>query len=75
MHTSGVRNNALRDLTLIKLNVVRFKSTVGFLIGYSIGHTKEAQRQLTFKRRIKFRLPFSGIIRSSPYSTSFQDKG
>ena len=30
---------------------------------------------LTFKRRIKSRLPFAGIIRSSPYSTRFQDRG
>ena len=30
---------------------------------------------VTFKRRIKSRLPFAGIIRSSPYSTRFQDKG
>jgi hypothetical protein len=30
---------------------------------------------LTFKRRIKSRLPFAGIIRSSPYSILFQDKG
>jgi len=30
---------------------------------------------LTFKRRIKSHLPFAGIIRSSPYSTRFQDKG
>ena len=30
---------------------------------------------LTFKRRIKSRLPFAGIIRSSPYSTRFQVKG
>ena len=30
---------------------------------------------LTFKRRIKSHLPFASIIRSSPYSTSFQDKG
>ena len=30
---------------------------------------------LTFKLRIKSRLPFAGIIRSSPYSTGFQDKG
>jgi len=30
---------------------------------------------LTFKRRIKSHLPFAGIIRSSPYSPSFQDKG
>ena len=30
---------------------------------------------LTFRRRIKSRLPFAGIIRSSSYSTRFQDKG
>ena len=30
---------------------------------------------LTFKRRIKSHLPFAGIIRGSPYSTRFQDKG
>ena len=30
---------------------------------------------LTFRRRIKSRLPFSGIIRKLPYSTRFQDKG
>ena len=30
---------------------------------------------LTFKRRIKSRLPFAGIIRSSPYSPRFQYKG
>ena len=31
--------------------------------------------ELTFKRRIKSHLPFEDIIRSSPYSTRFQDKG
>jgi len=30
---------------------------------------------LTFKRRIKSRLPFAGIIRISPYSPRFQHKG
>ena len=30
---------------------------------------------LSFKRRIKSRLPFAGIIRSAPYSPRFQDKG
>jgi len=30
---------------------------------------------LNFRRRIKSRLPFAGIIRRSPYSTRFQDKG
>ena len=30
---------------------------------------------LTFRRRIKSRLPFAGIIMRLPYSTRFQDKG
>ena len=30
---------------------------------------------LTFKRRIKSHLPFAGVIRYSPYSSRFQDKG
>jgi hypothetical protein len=30
---------------------------------------------LTLKRRIKSHLPFAGIIRISPYSPRFQDKG
>jgi len=36
---------------------------------------REKSQQLTFKHRITSRLPFAGIIRSSSYSTSFQDKG
>ena len=30
---------------------------------------------LTFRRRIKSRLPFAGIIRNLPYSTLYQDTG
>ena len=33
------------------------------------------QIELTFKRRIKPHLPTAGIIRRSPYSPRFQDKG
>ena len=33
------------------------------------------EEYLTFRRRIKSRLPFAGIIRRLPYSTRFQDKG
>jgi hypothetical protein len=46
-------------------------------LGYKaviVGHSTApvaALSQLTFKRRIKSRLPFAGIIRSSPYSTRF----
>ena len=34
-----------------------------------------AHFNLNFRCRIKSRLPFPGIIRNSPYSTRFQDKG
>ena len=33
------------------------------------------QCHLTFTRRIKSHQPFAGIIKSSPYSARFQDKG
>jgi len=36
---------------------------------------KPSQIPLNIKRRIKCHLPFEGIIRSSPYSSRFQDKG
>ena len=36
---------------------------------------RETWFMLTFRRRIKFRLPFAGIIRRLPYFTRFQDKG
>ena len=42
---------------------------------YNTVRVPEAVQSLTFKRRIKSHLPFAGIIRSSPYSTRFQDKG
>ena len=41
-------------------------------------HTSEpgsVQGGLIIRRRIKTRLPFAGIIRRLPYSTSFQNKG
>jgi len=40
-------------------------------------HTYDRRKgsRLNFKRRIKSHLPFAGIIRISPYSTRFQDKG
>ena len=41
----------------------------------AIGRRGYTGRDLTFKRRIKSHLPFAGIIRSSPYSPGFQDKG
>ena len=40
-----------------------------------IGFLRTHSRVLTFRRRIKSRLPFAGIIRRLPYSTRFQDKG
>ena len=51
----------------------------GVAIGDKIGQGTVTNRvkycSLTFRRRIKSRLPFAGIIRRLPYSTRFQDKG
>jgi len=40
INASSKRNNALHDLTLIKLYVARFVGTGGFLFTYCNGHTK-----------------------------------
>ena len=63
-------------------------ATAAYLTGVPVLHTHSFPRHsavaksvlfsrvdLTFRRRIKSHLPFAGIIRSSPYSTRFQDKG
>ena len=39
------------------------------------GHVSCEGHLLTFRRRIKSRLPFVGFIRRLPYSPRFQDKG
>ena len=39
------------------------------------GMAQSSPHPLTFKHRIKSHLPLAGVIRSSPYSTGFQDKG
>ena len=41
----------------------------------TISYELAGQNTLTFKRRIKSHLPFAGVIRNSPYSSRFQDKG
>jgi len=46
MHTSSIRNDALHDLTFIKITVARFVGTGGFIITHSNGHTKRRHRQL-----------------------------
>jgi hypothetical protein len=40
IHTSSIRNNALHDLTLIKMIVIHFVGTGRFLIAYCNGHTQ-----------------------------------
>ena len=49
-----------------KIQTVSSVRTLGAQINDSV---------LTLKCRIKSHLPFAGIIRSSPYSTGFQNKG
>ena len=56
------------------LPVLRF-SPVGIISPLPHTHRPHHRLYLTFKRRIKSHLPFAGIIRSSPYSPSFRDKG
>ena len=50
-------------------------SKLVMFVEYFITDFIEIHLLLTFKRRIKSRLPFAGIIRSSPCSPRFQDKG
>ena len=60
-----------------KLNVLEKWIVImwnGFQLGQDVVQLFSCQ-PLTFKRRFKSRLPFAGIIRSSPYSPRFQDKG
>ena len=51
--------------------VIYTSARMGINSALQAGHSDP----LNFKRRIKSRLPFAGIIRSSPYSPRFQDKG
>jgi hypothetical protein len=44
MHTISLCNNALKDLTLMKLNVSRLVGTESFLIRCSNGHTNQTHR-------------------------------
>jgi len=44
---SSISNNALCDLTLIKLTIALFVDTGCFLIRYSNAHTKSTQHQLS----------------------------
>jgi hypothetical protein len=46
IHTNSICNNALHDLTLIKMTVTHFVGTGGFLIRYSKGCMEETYCQL-----------------------------
>ena len=41
IYTSSIHHNGLRDFTLITLTVARFLGTMGFLIRYSNGRSKD----------------------------------
>ena len=58
----------------IRFAGVSYRRSVNVCSG-TVGNRVVLGEILTFKRRIKSHLPFAGIIRSSPYSTGFQDKG
>jgi len=61
----------LDEVTVILLACQLFPSESSLLQQ----QTPATETNLTFKRRIKSHLTFAGIIRSSPYSPCFQDKG
>ena len=73
------------DLSVFRPKSIRIKSVYNtspvLVVVWLVNLRKEVLRSgcegnvLTFKRRIKSHLPFAGIIRRSPYSTGFQDKG
>jgi len=58
-----------------KIKKVHFFVKVLYTYQNARCNNKKQTTTLTFKRRIKSRLPFAGIIRSSPYSTRFRGKG
>jgi len=57
------------------LYIINGVSQMHMLCDMSNVRTHTVRITLNFKRRIKSHLPFAGIIRSSPYSPGFQDKG
>jgi hypothetical protein len=71
IHISDIHNNALRHLTLIKLNVPRFVGRGCFLIRYSNRHTRwtspiKEVPLLFFKKYIKLQNPLQNCINGSP---------
>ena len=52
-----------------------FNKVVNLYIEISINFICSISVRLIFRRRIKSRLPFAGIIRRLSYSTGFEDKG
>jgi hypothetical protein len=71
IHTSDIHNNALRYLTLIKLNVPRFVGRACFLVRYSNRHTRwtppiKEVPLLFFKKYIKLQNPLQNCINGSP---------
>ena len=57
------------------LTTVTSESTSNVLPDDGVTAPKHVGAVLNFRRRIKSRLPFAGIIRRLSYSTRFQDKG
>ena len=66
----------IQKLSVFERKILKkiFGSTIEDNGIWTIKTNKELD-ELTFRRRIKSRLPFAGIIRRLPYSTRFQDKG
>jgi hypothetical protein len=63
----------LRCLTGASSNIAAFEKVtlVSNIVFLTLKRIPNLASNLTFRRRIKSRLPFAGIIRSLPYSTGF----
>ena len=72
MATAAVVTALLVMALMLGVLLVATSDPFSILFTFTFIHTSY---KLTFKRRIKSHLPFAGIIRSSPYSPRFQDKG
>ena len=65
------------EMNIFKLAITGVTNAVKLFFIYvhsSAAMLAEGKPLLTFRRRIKSRLPFAGIIRRLSYSTRFQDK-
>ena len=74
-HDGVIQNFHWHNPTGRTIPVVDSASNTNEYKEYFLGLKAAGAYGSTFKRRIKYRLPLAGIIRHSPYSPHFQDRG